>query len=427
MASWPVTATNPEATQQSHSRAILLTLTLLVISVFINYVDRGNLSIAAPLLKNELGLSASQLGILLSAFFWTYTAMLFVCGWFVDHFDVNRVLALGFLLWSLATAATGMVHGFAMLLIMRLLLGMGESVAFPCYSKILARHLPEQYRGFANGVIIAGMKLGPAVGTLGAGLLIASYGWRPVFLGIGVISLLWLPAWTNWRSHGERLPHPLTFSPSMMDILRKRPFWATAAGSFCVAYPLYFTITWLPFYLIHEQHLSMHDMVKRAAFFYTLDAAASLITGWATDRCIRRGCATGMVRKSAMCGGWVVAALGFVGCAWARPESYLTWLIVTAIGCGTGNACFWTFTQTLAGPLAAGRWTGMQNGFGNFAGIVGPALTGFTVDRTGHFRVGLGITAGVCLLGAMVWVFGVGEVKQVHWTSAGSRSAPAVS
>jgi MFS family permease len=93
-----------------------LPLLLLVLSVLINYIDRGNLSIAAPLLKEELGISASQLGILLSAFFWTYTALLFVCGWFIDCFDVNRVLALGFLLWSLATTATGLVHGFAMLL-----------------------------------------------------------------------------------------------------------------------------------------------------------------------------------------------------------------------------------------------------------------------------------------------------------------------
>jgi MFS family permease len=165
-----------------------------VISVFINYVDRGNLSIAAPLLKNELGISAPRLGILLSSFFWTSTACLFACGWFVDRFDVSRVLGLGFLLWSLATAATGLIRGFAMLLIMRLILGVGESVAFPCYSKILARHLPEHYRGFANGAIIAGMKLGPAAGTLGAGLLMTDYGWRPVFTGIGLVSLLWLPA-----------------------------------------------------------------------------------------------------------------------------------------------------------------------------------------------------------------------------------------
>src|SRR5262249_39580014 len=170
-----------------------LPLLLLVVSVLINYVDRGNLSIAAPLLKGELGISASQLGILLSAFFWTYTVMQFVCGLFIDRFDVNRVLASGYLLWSLATAVTGVVNGFAMLLAMRLLLGIGESVAFPCYSKILARHVPEHSRGFANGAIVAGMKCGPVVGTLGAGILMAKYGWRPVFVGAGWLSLLWLP------------------------------------------------------------------------------------------------------------------------------------------------------------------------------------------------------------------------------------------
>jgi MFS transporter, ACS family, D-galactonate transporter len=129
MASWELTARSPGAIRRERSHAMPVALALLVISVFINYVDRGNLSIAAPLLKNELGLSASQLGILFSAFFWTYTAMLSVCGFFVDRFDVNRVLALGFLLSSLATAATGVVHGFVMLLIVRLVLGMGESVA----------------------------------------------------------------------------------------------------------------------------------------------------------------------------------------------------------------------------------------------------------------------------------------------------------
>src|SRR6266699_3152069 len=120
-------------------------LALLAICLLINYVDRGNLSIAAPLLKDELGMSASQLGILLSAFFWTYTAMQFVSGWIVDSFDVNRVMAAGFLLWSLATAATGLVRGFALLLAMRLMLGIGESVMAPAWSKILSFHLPEHH------------------------------------------------------------------------------------------------------------------------------------------------------------------------------------------------------------------------------------------------------------------------------------------
>ncbi len=414
MASYQPTTTTPATVHQARSHTMSVVLTMLVVSVFINYIDRGNLSIAAPLLKNELGISASQLGILLSSFFWTYSVLLFVCGWFVDRFDVNRVLALGFLVWSLATAATGMVRGFTMLLIMRLILGIGESVAFPCYSKILARHLPEHARGFANGAIIAGMKLGPAAGTLGAGLLMTQFGWRPVFLGIGLLSLIWLPGWIKWMPRAEA-PTRSASTTRVIDILRQRQFWATAAGSFCTAYPLYFTLTWLPFYLVHEQHLAMHDMVNKAALYYTVDAAAALATGWIADFWIRRGLATGVVRKSAMAVGWTTAAIGFLGCSSAGPHSYLAWLMVAGVGSGTGNSGLWAFSQTLAGPRVVGRWCGLQNGFGNLAGVIGPALTGFTVDWTGHFQVAIEITSGVCVLGVMVWLVLVGEVKEVEW------------
>ena len=158
------------ADESRELKAFAPALVLLAICSVINYVDRGNLSIAAPLLKDELRISATQLGILLSAFFWTYTALQFVSGWIVDRFDVNRVIAAGFLLWSLATAATGLVRGFTMLLAMRLMLGVGESVMVPACSKILGFHLPEHHRGFANGVLQGAWSAGPAVGTLGAGL-----------------------------------------------------------------------------------------------------------------------------------------------------------------------------------------------------------------------------------------------------------------
>jgi MFS family permease len=157
-------------------------LFLLSLSVFINYVDRGNLSVAAPLLKGELHLSAYQLGILLGAFFWTYTTLMIVSGWMVDRFNVSWVLAAGFAAWSLATGLTGVVHGFLPLLTCRLLLGAGESVAFPSYGKIIARHVSQEHRGIANAVIVSGMTLGPAVGTLICGNLMGKYGWRPVFI-----------------------------------------------------------------------------------------------------------------------------------------------------------------------------------------------------------------------------------------------------
>src|SRR5689334_10738811 len=113
------------------SGALTLVLILLALSVFINYIDRGNLSIAAPLLKEELTISDSQLGLLLSAFFWTYALFQIVSGWLVDRFNVNWVIAGGFFLWSAATAATGLITGFAALMVLRLILGMGESVAYP--------------------------------------------------------------------------------------------------------------------------------------------------------------------------------------------------------------------------------------------------------------------------------------------------------
>ncbi|HKD53363.1 MAG TPA: MFS transporter [Steroidobacteraceae bacterium] len=414
-------AISPATTCQVVAQEMRPALALLVLSAFINYVDRGNLSIAAPLLRGEMGLSASQLGILLSSFFWGYTVSLLFSGWFVDRFDVNKVLGSGFVLWSLATAATGLVHGFALLLVVRVLLGVGESVAFPSYSKILARKLPEHERGFANGAIIAGMKLGPAAGTLGTGLLMAHFGWRAVFVGIGLVSLLWVPAWMKWRPRGAGLSPQDNTCPSVSDIFHQRQFWANAAAAFCCAYPLYFMVTWLPLYLIHARHLSMSDTAKIAALYYGIDAAAALATGWVTDRCIRRGSGVGLVRKWAMAVGWITAASGFAGAASAGPESWFTWLLVTGIGLGIGNSGVWAITQTLAGPQAAGRWAGLKNGFSNLAGVICPALTGFTVEWSGDFRAALGITAAVCLVGAIAWVALIGEIRQVDWTRSRPR------
>ncbi len=171
---------------------------LLFLSILINYIDRVNLSVAAPLLKDELRISASQLGVLFAAFFWTYSTAQIISGWIIDRYDVNWVLAAAFVLWSLATTATGLIHGFAMLIAVRILLGVAESVAFPSYSKIIALHVPQQHRGIANAVIMAGMSAGPAVGSYACGISMARYGWRPVFIVLGLVSLIWVAPWLRW-------------------------------------------------------------------------------------------------------------------------------------------------------------------------------------------------------------------------------------
>src|SRR6059058_1612400 len=173
-------------------------IALLALAALINYIDRGNLSIAAHLLKGELDLSASQLGILLSSFFWTYSLFLPISGWLADRFEVKWVMAFGFFLWSGATAVTGGLHAFTALLAARLMLGIGESVAYPCYARTLVGHVPEVGRGFANALIAAGVGCGPALGTFFGGTLMARYGWRPFFIVLGLVSMAWLIPWFAW-------------------------------------------------------------------------------------------------------------------------------------------------------------------------------------------------------------------------------------
>lgn len=392
-------------------------LVLLVIAVLINYVDRGTLALAAPLLKTEWGTTASQLGLLLSAFFWTYTALQFVMGIFVERFGANRLMALGFLIWSLATAATGAAMGFAMMLGMRLLLGVGESVMFPASSKILARHLPEHVRGFANGLMNAAMRWGSAIGTIGGGLLMARWGWRPAFIVLGTVGLLWLPAWSRWKApDGRGVVRAAGVAPSYLAIVRRRTFWGAAGGHFCANYLVYFLMSWLPFYLVRERGLSMAKMSLAASALWVVDSLASIGTGVLADACIRAGVNPTKARKWAMAIGFTLAAFSLVACAFAGERTYLGWLLACAVGSGAANAGTFAFAQTLAGPHAAGKWVGLQNGIANLAGVAGPALSGFLVDWTGHFAAAFTVAATITLGGAFCWCLGVNRLEQVEFS-----------
>src|SRR5258707_8311666 len=165
-----IAAVEPKAIGTHIPPALWGILALMFVSVAINYIDRGSLSTAAPLLQAEMRIPPARLGLLLSSFFWTYALMQIVSGLVVDRCEVTWVMAFGFALWSIATAATGLAGSFVVLLILRLLLGIGESVAYPCYSKIIAAYFSEHQRGLANGLIDAGTKLGPPLGMLSGGM-----------------------------------------------------------------------------------------------------------------------------------------------------------------------------------------------------------------------------------------------------------------
>src|SRR3954471_4817084 len=168
---------------------------LLGAAVFLNYVDRGAIGIAAPLMKGELGLSEETYGVAFSAFFWIYAPVQFFAGWLCDRFSVYKLMAGGILLWAGSTFLIGFAGGFASLLVLRIMLGVGESISFPGSSKIIARHVAPERRGSANAMVAAGLALGPAVGTLAGGLILGQWGWRAIFLTFGIATLIWLWPW----------------------------------------------------------------------------------------------------------------------------------------------------------------------------------------------------------------------------------------
>src|SRR5580704_8710356 len=264
---------------------------LLALSVFINYIDRSNLSIAAPIVKDELGLSASQLGTLLSVFFWTYGCMQIPAGWVVDRFEVKWVFAAGFFLWSGATAVTAVIHGFTAWIVIRVIVGVGESIAFPSYSKILGSGLfTESRRGVGNAAIMAGLSLGPAVSMLVGGTVVGRFGWRPFFLVLGLASLLWLIPWLAWMPTGTTSAAPPSeYKVRILDIFRERSAWGTCLGQICINYSLYFLVTWLPTYLVHGRHLSMDRMARVGGLIFFLAAASAIVTGKFSDRWIASG------------------------------------------------------------------------------------------------------------------------------------------
>src|SRR3954467_12015127 len=178
----------------SRRTASLLVL-LLGAAAFLNYVDRGAIGIAAPLMKSELALSDEAYGLAFSAFFWIYAPVQFFAGWLCDRFSVYKLMAAGILLWAGSTFLMGLAGGFASLLVLRIMLGVGESMSFPGSSKIIARHVPPERRGAANASIAAGIALGPAAGTLAGGLILQSLGWHAIFLIFGIVTLAWLLPW----------------------------------------------------------------------------------------------------------------------------------------------------------------------------------------------------------------------------------------
>jgi MFS family permease len=390
---------------------------LLALGVFIQYVDRGNLATAAPLMQRELGLTATQIGVLTSAFYWTYTPGQPLSGWLSHRLNPYRTLALGLAIWSLATIATGLVGSFAVLIFLRLCLGAGESAFFPCSSNLLARHLPSGRLGAANGLIGIGLALGPAFGTWAGGNLMAVSGWRATFLLFGLVSLAWLaPWWAATRDlDREAAAEPRAPSPSYLEVMRRREAWGAALGHFCSNYGFYFVVSWLPLYLIHERGFSVTEMARMGGMIFAVYAASCFVGGQIADRWMRAGASATLARKTCVVASHLIVGVCLLAAASGDVRVSLACLLIAAVGFGLNTSSIFAIGQSLAGPGAAGKWMGVQNGVGNIAGIVGPVITGLVVDRTGSFSWAFIIAGAVTFGGVIGWGVMIRKVAPLAW------------
>jgi ACS family D-galactonate transporter-like MFS transporter len=208
-----------------------------------------------------------------------------------------------------------------------------------------------------------------------------------------------------------------------LAIISQRSFWGASIGHISVNYLFYFMLTWLPTYLVRARGLSPHEMVKAAGIYYLTDATSAGVAGWLADYWMRHGGSATQVRKGVMGIGNAIAIVATTGCALAGPHTYFGWLLAAGVGCGMMGVGVFAYAQTLAGPEAAGKWTGLQNGIGNFAGLVGPVLTGFVVDKTGSFLAAFAVTVAVLILGLIAWVVIVGPLEQVNWRPRRAKAA----
>ena len=390
-----------------------LSLILLVATaIFLNYVDRGTVAVAAPLLKAELGLTATGFGLAVSAFFWIYAPIQLAVGWLCDRFSVYRLLAGGLALWALSTLAMGFVGSLAGLVVLRLLLGVGESIAFPGSSKIICRHVPPARRGIANAAVAAGIALGPALGTLAGGLITAHYGWRPMFVLFGLATLLWLAPWSVVvRALPPETVHGAGEGFQVSRLVRTRALWTTSFGHFAVNYGFYFLLAWLPLYLVQQRGFSLETMTVLATSVYAAQAASALLLGWACDRRVAAGCDQGADCRLLIIGGIALLGIAILGIALATDDRVLVaFLLLAGIGAGPCSTNLYAVAQIFSGPRAAGTYVGVQNAVGNVAGIVGPIVTGIIVDRTGSFLNAFFVAAAVCAAGALCWAFLVPRV-----------------
>lgn len=396
------------------SRARGRVLILLCLMYFITYVDRVNISTAAPLIRQDLHLTKTDLGLALSAFAIPYAFFQIFGGWLGDRYGPRRVLGVVGFVWGLATAVTGFAVNLGSLFLARLFLGFGEGASFPTATHAMARWLPPDRRAFGQGITHSFARLGNAVTPLTVAALITAFSWRASFWIIGAISMLWVVVWI-WYYRDRPDEHrgvsavELDELPVEQRVAVKGPIpWRplirrvlpVTVVDFCYGWSLWVYLTWIPSFF----HGSFGLNLKKFALFTTLVLAAGVIGdtagGLLSDGLMRRTRNLGLSRR-------LVLVVGLLGSfAFVVPTLLVHRLFVVTVCLALAfffleltNSVLWAIPMDIA-PQHAGTAGGLMNtGFG-VAGILSPFMFGLLVDQTHSWQVPFAVSAALLFIGA---------------------------
>jgi MFS transporter, ACS family, D-galactonate transporter len=420
-----MTTTSTAPAEQTSAATRWTIIGLLSVGMIIAYASRSNLSVAlvAPDFIKSFGLSNTDRGLLNSAFFWAYAVLQIPAGWVVDRYGVKWPYAISFLFWCIAAAATSLASTIGVLIALRIMLGIGESIVAPASYKWIRMNFGENQRGLAVGLYMTGTKIGPAIGTPLAAWLIATYDWRMMFVLIGLGGLIWLAPWV-WLVKDDRRAAAGAAKKAAVPaipfgrVMASPVIWGTIVASFCYMYFVYFCMTWMPAYFTEARHLSLAKMGMFTFFSFGGMAIVATLAGWGADKLIVRGHNPVTVRKWFTIAGFAVACTELLGAQATTEGAALFFAVVSLSGLGLATANYWALTQTLVPASTIGRVSGIQNAACSFAGIVAPILSGWLLEKTGGYQAPMMAVLVALVVGVLCYLFLIREEYAPKMTEA---------
>ena len=388
-------------------------VTLIATASFINYLDRGSLAVALPIISTDLHLDPIAQGAAISAFFWTYTAMQIPMGRIVDRFNIRTVYALFFAIWSLSAAATGLATGLWTLIVARVLLGIGESVYLPGGLKVVSLHFTSEETAWPAGLFDLGTKLGLALGTGIDVWLLVRYGWRSLFFRTGFLGLLWLIPWLMF--YPSRRPATAAEFPRVdwRALFKSRALLGICVGFFCWDYFWYFLINWLPTYLNTVRHMSMPKIALFGGLPYLIFAASEAMGGWTASAMMRRGFGLSVVTKGFVTAAFLLGLLIIPAVIVESTTASISFLFAASLA-GIGLGSLISLPKICAKESEVALWVGIMNASGNLGGVITPLVTGVVVQETGSYVAAFFTVSVVLVVGILAYTLIVPSLDRVR-------------